>query len=399
MSENRLYSIDYLRMTSILLILFNHSLLPYATLAHISSENYVFSTWPVIEAGQQSNLVSILSMFMETFNMPMLLCIAGFFSAITVNKAGWLYFMKGRFIRVGLPFLILITVYTPLGAYASYRLAGNTENYLYFWRNEFFSNHWYAMPNWFFWVLLAFSAIYALIRIHKINRYIEGIHFTPSWVAKMLLVSFFSYVILLGMPHYITHLYGPFWVQQNRFLLYLLFYLIGALLGATWYKQPTLISKDSILTRLWWVYVGLSAILYSGLFYALYHWANFDGEVINTIQNAQNAKDIMPHLSTVKAFLVYSLLFPILCLFMIIGLLGLYCRHLNYSSRMLIYISQHSYGMILVHFPIVVWLQYALFEVDLSIPAKIGIIFSLTFMFSLMLAIGLKKMPGVRRIV
>lgn len=399
MSVSRLYAIDYLRMTSIILILLNHSLLPYATLAHASNDNYVFSTWPVIQTGQQSNLVSILSMCMETFNMPMLLCIAGFFSAITVSKAGWLYFMKERFIRVGLPFLILITLYTPLGAYAAYRLGGNTENYLYFWRHEFFSNHWYAMPNWFFWVLLAFSAIYALIRMLNISRYIEGIHFTPSWVVRMLLVSFFSYVILLSMPHYITHLYGPFWVQQNRFLLYLLFFLIGALLGATWYKQPNLISKESTLSRLWWVYIGLSATLYCGLFYALYCWANFDAEVINTIQNAQHAKDVMPHLSTVKALLVYSLLFPILCLLMIIGLFGLYSRHLNYFSQLLNYISRHSYAMILVHFPIVVWLQYALFEVNLNIPIKIGIIFCLTFMSSLILSIGLKKIPGVRQVV
>jgi hypothetical protein len=58
-----------------------------------------------------------------------------------------------------------------------------------------------------------------------------------------------------------------------------------------------------------------------------------------------------------------------------------------------------AYGMFLVHYPIVLWLQYWLFDFDLPAIAKAAIAFVLTVTLSWAVTAALRKIPGVTRVL
>jgi peptidoglycan/LPS O-acetylase OafA/YrhL len=58
-----------------------------------------------------------------------------------------------------------------------------------------------------------------------------------------------------------------------------------------------------------------------------------------------------------------------------------------------------AYGIFLVHYPIVLWLQYWLFDYDLPAVVKAAIAFVLTVAFSWAVTAALRKIPGATRVL
>ena len=58
-----------------------------------------------------------------------------------------------------------------------------------------------------------------------------------------------------------------------------------------------------------------------------------------------------------------------------------------------------AFGMFLVHYPIVLWLQYWLFDYDLPAIAKALIAFVLTVLLSWGATILLRKIPGADHVL
>ena len=58
-----------------------------------------------------------------------------------------------------------------------------------------------------------------------------------------------------------------------------------------------------------------------------------------------------------------------------------------------------AYGMFLVHYPIVLWLQYWLFDFDLPAVVKAAIAFAGTVVLSWALTAALRKTPGANRVL
>jgi peptidoglycan/LPS O-acetylase OafA/YrhL len=55
--------------------------------------------------------------------------------------------------------------------------------------------------------------------------------------------------------------------------------------------------------------------------------------------------------------------------------------------------------MFLVHYPIVLWLQYWLFDYDLPAFVKVAIAFVLTVALSWAATAALRKIPGAKRVL
>jgi peptidoglycan/LPS O-acetylase OafA/YrhL len=70
-------------------------------------------------------------------------------------------------------------------------------------------------------------------------------------------------------------------------------------------------------------------------------------------------------------------------------------RQWNMLDRM----QGDAYGIFLVHYPIALWLQYWLFDYDLSAIAKAAIVFVLTVIFSWAVAAVLRKIPGASHVL
>jgi peptidoglycan/LPS O-acetylase OafA/YrhL len=58
-----------------------------------------------------------------------------------------------------------------------------------------------------------------------------------------------------------------------------------------------------------------------------------------------------------------------------------------------------AYGIFLVHYPIVLWLQYWLFDYDLPAIVKAAIAFVLTVALSWAVTAALRKIPGAKKVL
>ena len=58
-----------------------------------------------------------------------------------------------------------------------------------------------------------------------------------------------------------------------------------------------------------------------------------------------------------------------------------------------------AYGMFLVHYPIVLWLQYWLFDFDVPAVVKAAVAFVLTVALSWAATAALRKIPGAKRVL
>lgn len=103
----RFHGLDGLRAVMMLLGLVLHSGVGYMTSASHLGTPTVFqdsSTW---------FLVDVLIGFIHTFRMPVFMFIAGFFSAMMVEKRGIMELLKNRGRRVGIPFVVGLVVLIP----------------------------------------------------------------------------------------------------------------------------------------------------------------------------------------------------------------------------------------------------------------------------------------------
>ena len=98
-SHSRVHYMDNLRAFAMLLGIFFH-----AALAYSPSLNQIWLT----ASTQNSVVVDFLAFFSHTFRMPLFFLIAGFFTALLIQKRGLGAMLKNRLIRITLPFTIFL---------------------------------------------------------------------------------------------------------------------------------------------------------------------------------------------------------------------------------------------------------------------------------------------------
>jgi len=78
---------------------------------------------------------------------------------------------------------------------------------------------------------------------------------------------------------------------------------------------------------------------------------------------------------------------------------GFFLRFAKSPLRLLDAMRPSAYGIFLVHYPIVLWLQYWLYDYDLPAVVKATIAFVLTVAFSWAVTAILRKIPGATRVL
>ena len=82
-----------------------------------------------------------------------------------------------------------------------------------------------------------------------------------------------------------------------------------------------------------------------------------------------------------------------------LAVISVFLAHANGTSRMWRSLSDNSYGIFLLHYPFVTWLQYLLLGVGLSAVAKAPIVFCGALGLSWALTAGLRRVPVVARVI
>jgi len=384
--KSRVVFFDYLRAFVILLVVLHHAAQAYTTYVQYNFQNYVFSPWPVADPAR-SYAFDLFQRLQDMYFMSLLFLIAGLFTWPSLVRKGFTAFLRDRMMRLGIPFVLGITVLAPIGEYACYLAMGHQPGFIAFWKNVFFKNYWYSGPVWFLWVLLVFSGLTAVFwkiapeclpnlsqRLERLARrpvLFSLVFFAGALVCYAVPFSLMPYADLRSWSYQAA----PFWVQINRVPLYAFCYFGGVVAGVPGIRDNSLFQKDSPLVRQWALWTLTALALYVS-------------SVIGPGSSLERVR-----------VLTSGVFFSGGCVFSCLALISLFSKFMDNPSRIWDSFAANAYGIFLVHFPIIVWLQFALLQNELSPFVKFSVVASLGFALSWGTAAALRRVPGVKRIL
>jgi surface polysaccharide O-acyltransferase-like enzyme len=381
-TSGRIVALDRARTFITLLVLLHHSVV-----------NYTY-----FGAGDKMRWLGfdLIVLFNDSFFMACMFLISGLFVHDSLTRKGPTIFLRDRAWRLGIPFLLSVFVLMPLAYYPTflrYHLPGTTDfNFFHFWWRTLTVGPWPSGPAWFLWVLLAFDFIAAAIWsvapgiLKTFGRLIAGLRNRPmtAFIA-FLIVSVASYVPLhlaFGDGSWLEPGRYPLPIQTSRILLYPAYFFTGVGIGMISLRAG-LLAEDGELAKRWPVWIGFAAVFYAAiliLVYAHHNWVNFNS----------------PPLSWKTA---YGLAFSMYSAAMAFTVLAIYLRSAKFSLSLLDAMRPSAYGIYLVHYIFIIWLQYAVYDYSWPAFIKFAIVFTGTLAGSWALVLALRKIPFVARMI
>lgn len=380
--RERSASFDYLRAFAVFLVVLHHAILAYTTFAFLNPEDPTATFSPIVD-GARSAVFDRMVWINDTFFMPLLFLVSGLFVWPGLARHGVLMFLRRRGVRLGVPLIVGVLVLMPLAYYPTILeielVFGQGQSFGAFWLD--FARRGFGPPGplWFIGLLLVYNCLAALLFLAlPRGRQRSGTHDVVALdnaVPFALLLTAGALVGYLAMTAAFSPLqwvsFGPFTVQIGRLLLYLVFYAGGVALGARGLEK-TVLREDSGLARYWWawVFAGLLAYL------ALDRSARLFGQA--TITNVA---------------------FAVAAVFMVLGVVSVAIRFAGRHVPILDSFAANSYGIYLVHYPVVIWLQYAMLRVSLPAIAKALLVLVASVAICWGLAAAMRKNALLQRIV
>jgi surface polysaccharide O-acyltransferase-like enzyme len=166
--------------------------------------------------------------------------------------------------------------------------------------------------------------------------------------------------------------FGPFSMQVSRPLHYVLYFVAGIAVGGD-RLETGLLAADGMLPLAWPKWLAIAAATF--LFWLIPTALTTQGIAANSLL-VQIVQDV-----------AFSLACAGSCMFA----LALVLRFATGRSRVLDDLSANAFGMYMIHYPFVVWLQYAL--LDFALPA----IFKFTLVFAGTLSLSWPASSMIRR--
>lgn len=286
--------------------------------------------------------------------MPLMFLLSGLFVLPSLMRRGGASFIHGRLVRLGLPLVFGLLFLMPLAYYPVYRLSSLHPTIAAFFGEWLALPVWPSGPLWFLGELLAFALIVGAIylvapRAAKMVVGISAVSVTSGIrpFVVLLVSAVASYIPLAFVFGPWDWLYfGPLAVQPDRVLLYAVFFLAGIVIGARG-LQNRLLGKDGTLAQRW--YIWLCAAAASFLLWAI---------CMAPLRDGQGGFFLC-----LVAYFTFALLVTCASFFYI----SLFLRFVTGRFVALESLSENAYGIYLVHYVFVVWLQYLM--LDRSLPA------------------------------
>lgn len=334
----RYHTIDHLRATMILIVMFGHALLPYITIPRAFNDP------------QEHVAFDVIAIFLYSFAMPVFFVTAGFSTALIYYRKGGRGLARSRFYRIFLPLLAAYVVLAPLtqGAYAFARSVSRSGSIqagidqLLLWEWVAWNRAYHL---WFLIALLVYSAfavgLRSVLRRLGVTGHIVAASralFASRWRSVLL-----TLLVALGMvPAYVIYGYDAnTWPMQLAlftffalgWLLYLHRDLLPVFGESPW--RPVVIAVVVLPLAVWSTRIRL----------------------------------LMPDEADAVVGALAGFTNAMLAAFMAFGLLGIYQAWLDRASTIAGYVSDASYWIFLIHFPFVIAVGGALSVT--SLPAVI----------------------------
>jgi hypothetical protein len=390
-------ALDRARTFITLLVLANHAVVAYTQFGRFYPNHYLWSSAPIVDNERWGGF-NALTLFNDAFFMCLMFLLSGLFVWPSLKRKGVGHFLRDRALRLGLPYLALILILMPIAYYASYRLSGAKLGFVDFWLSNFRQGIWFDGPGWFIWFLLyldllAIPLLYvAPGLIDAINRLSLRSFQRPMLFASALAAAaILAYVPMLfqvGAVRWFN--WGPLQVQFSRVVLYGVFFLAGIGIGAADLDRG-LLARHGALAQRWMVWVIAAGLSFGALAFLV----NFRRMRLSNLAGAP------PVWWQGSYGVVYAIASVTICL----AVLALFLRFGQNEKSIFDPMREDAYGMYVLHYIAILWLQYALLDISfshsmqLSAILKALIVFLLTVGLSWAATAGLRKIPGAKRVL
>jgi hypothetical protein len=173
---------------------------------------------------------------------------------------------------------------------------------------------------------------------------------------------------------------GPFAFQASRPLHYAVYFFAGLGLGAGGVERG-LLAADGSLVRRWPVWIAAAAG-------SLLAWMGLTGLTMEEGASSSLGLQMLADLSFVFA-----------CFASCFAVLAVALRFISRGLPSLAGLRDSAYGMYLVHYLFVVWLQFALLGMALPAVIKGAVVFGGTLFLSWSAVAALRRLPSVGQII
>lgn len=370
-SPSRIYFLDNLRAFVILLVVVLHGSMTYMA--------YAPAWWYVLDP-QNSLFFTLLVLLIDIPIMLVMFFVAGYFALPSLNKRGPRAFLRDKFIRVGVPWLVGVLLLAPPTAYLIYYTRAVPLTFFQFWATEFWGEGYQQSVYWFLGILLFFFLLLSLVyslsgKLQAAQRHLGQ----PSWKlfagfwALMTLGMFLMNQLFPAADTWFTRWYILVF-QPLRVPLYVGYFILGlyAYLNG-WF------SEGGYRPRLlpWAVLTILSGLLY--LAYRLF------------VMSASPEPTLLVQAG-------YAALFNTVCLSALLAGAALFQQKVNRASPFWSSLALSSYGIYFIHPLILYPLAYLFVPVALPLLLKAPLVIGLGLLLSWAVSsLVLTKTPLVQR--
>jgi glucans biosynthesis protein C len=385
-------ALNNLRALVILIVVAFHSALAYlgsqpASPFPFDQPPFEWRAFPILDSHRWFGF-DIFCAWQDVYLMSLMFFLSALFTWPSLTRKGSGRFLADRFLRLGVPFGFALAVVVPIAVYPAYRVTAADPSLAAYARHFLALPFWPNGPMWFLWQLLALTVVAALL--HR---------FAPNWVAclgrwsssagthpgryfaVLAAASALAYVPLaVAFTPWAWGEHGPFALQFSRPLLYAVFYFAGLGVGSTG-LEAGLLASEGTLARRWPVWLAgalVSFVLWMGL-----------------TALAMSYKGAAPFGLQIIVDSSFALACASGCFCMVAACL----RFGTMRSPLFDSLAKNAFGIYLLHYVFVVWLQYALLGVALFAVAKGMLVFAGALLLAWASTAALRIIPFGSRLI
>lgn len=336
-----------------------HSALTYNVTPHGDA-------WPIKDPNTTHIFSDFLVLVIHSFRMPIFFVVAGFFGAMLFYERQPIQMIKNRISRIVFPFVVFLSLLWPI----LLLVFGYTEAVFSYQKNPLeialgqFTNISDFLPKgtlhlWFLYYLslITGATIIGKLLLQNIKS-AERITMVFDWLIQRPLVriTFFSGLIFLTLSQLETSMIQvslSFIPDLDTFVYFSIFYWIGWMLFKSKHHLNTFRYYDKLFT--------IAAIVL----------VTVQGLIIQNFKLEPNSKSMLLIFFSSVA----------VCLF-VSGIIGLFVRYGSKHSAVMRYISDSSYWVYLIHFPLTILLPAFVSDLPLNAIEKFLIVFLTTTIIS-----------------
>ncbi len=382
-AQGRIVALDRARTFGTLLVVIHHSVVNYTFFGNGDRIRWLG--------------FDLVVLFNDSFFMAFMFLISGLFVHDSLTRRGATGYLRHRAWRLGVPLLISIFVLIPIAYYASflrYHSPGTTDfNFFHYWWHMLTIGPWPSGQAWFLWVLLAFDLIAAAIW-STAPRILTGFGRSIYALRQRPIAAFAAFSILSVVTYLPMHLafgdgawfepgHYPFPIQTSRILLYPAYFFTGVGIGIVSLRTGLLAEQGDIARR-WPVWLAFAVLFYGAILLLVYAHHNWLADFASPALWWRTA---------------YGMAFALFSAAMAFTIPATSLRLARSSLSLLDAMQPSAYGIYLLHYVFIIWLQYVVYDPAFPAAIKAAIVFIGTLGGSWVLTVLLRKIPVVARMI